>query len=86
MTVNPYHRIAGVIADMLNAETGKEPVVLGRPMSRATTCELIEAIRDEAITLGMHKAQYPWDDRRVVDQTAKVQALSDHLRERFECA
>ena len=84
MTTNPYHRIAGVIADMLNAE--REPIVAERPMSRATTCELIAAIRDESVTLGMHKAQYPFDDRRVMDQTAKVHQLVVHLRERFECA
>ena len=84
MTVNPYHRIAGVIADMLNAE--REPVVAERPMSRATTCDLITALKDEAITLGMHKTQYPWDDKRVVEQVAKVQAMVEHLRERFECA
>jgi hypothetical protein len=83
-SINPYHRIAGVIADMLNAE--REPIVAERPMSRATTCELIEAIRDESVTLGMHKAQYAWDDRRIVDQTRKVQMMVDHLRERFECA
>lgn len=84
MTVNPYARIAGVIADMLNAE--REPVVAERPMSRATTCELITAVSNESITLGMHKAQYPWDDKRVVDQTRKVQVMVEHLRERFECA
>ena len=82
--INPYHRIAGVIADMLNAE--REPIVCGRPMSRASTCELIEAIRDEAVTLGMHKSQYPFDDRRVVHQTRVVQQMVEHLRERFECA
>jgi hypothetical protein len=84
MSINPYHRIAGVIADMIGAE--REPIVCGRPMSRASTCELIEAIRDEAVTLGMHKSQYPFDDRRVMDQTAKVHQLVVHLRERFECA
>ena len=84
MTVNPYHRIAGVIADMLNAE--REPLVAERPMSRASTCELIEAIREEAITLGMHKAQYPWDDARVVHQTRVVQQMVEHLSERFKCA
>jgi hypothetical protein len=86
MTVNPYQRIAGLISDMIGAESGKEPVVLGRPMSRATTCDLITALKDEAITLGMHKTQYPWDDKRVVEQVAKVQEMVEHLRERFECA
>jgi hypothetical protein len=85
MTVpNPYHHIAGVIADMIGAE--REPIVCGRPMSRASTCDLIEAIRDEAVTLGMHKAQYPWDDKRIVHQTRVVQQMVEHLRERFECA
>ena len=84
MSINPYHQIAGVIADMIGAE--REPIVAGRPMSRASTCELIEAIRDEAVTLGMHKAQYPWDDKRIVHQTRVVQQMTDHLRERFECA
>jgi hypothetical protein len=55
-------------------------------MSRASTCDLIEAIRDEAVTLGMHKAQYPWDDKRIVHQTRVVQQMVEHLRERFECA
>jgi hypothetical protein len=84
MTTNPYHHIAGVIADMIGAE--REPIVCGRAMSRASTCDLIAAIRDESVTLGMHKAQYPFDDRRVMDQTAKVHQLVVHLRERFECA
>ena len=84
MSINPYHRIAGVIAHMIDGEL--EPIVCGRPMSRVTTCELIEAVRDEAITLGMHKTQYPWDDARVVHQTRVVQQMVDHLRERFECA
>lgn len=84
MTTNPYARIAGVIADMIGAES--EPIVCGRPMSRASTCELIEAMRDEAVTLGMHKSQYPFDDRRVVHQTRVVQQMVEHLRERFECA
>jgi hypothetical protein len=84
MTTNPYHHIAGVIADMIGAE--REPIVCGRPMSRASTCDLIAAIRDESVTLGMHKSQYPFDDRRVMDQTAKVHQLVVHLRERFECA
>jgi hypothetical protein len=83
-TPNPYQRIAGVIADMLAQEA--EPIVSGRPMHRATMCELVDAIRDEAVTLGMHKAQYPFDDRRVVSQVAKVGALVDHLKERMECA
>jgi hypothetical protein len=78
-------KIAQLMAHLTRDPTG-EPIVCGRPMSRASTCDLITAIKDEAITLGMHKCQYAWDDRRVVDQTAKVTALVDHLRERFECA
>lgn len=83
-TPNPMQRIAGVIADMLAKDA--EPIVSGRPMHRATMCELVDAIRDESVTLGMHKAQYPFDDRRVVSQVAKVGALVDHLKERMECA
>jgi hypothetical protein len=83
-TPNPMQRIAGVIADMLAQNA--EPIVSGRPMHRATMCELADAIRDESVTLGMHKAQYPFDDRRVVSQVAKVGALVDHLKERMECA
>ena len=78
-------KIARLMAHMTRDPEG-EPIVAGRPMSRVTTCELIEAVRDEAITLGMHKTQYPWDDARVVHQTRVVQQMVDHLRERFECA
>jgi len=81
---NPYAKIAGVIADMLAQNA--EPMVNGRPMHRATMCELVDAIRDQSVTLGMHKSQYPFDDRRVVDQVAKVSALVEHLKERMECA
>ena len=83
-TPNPYQRIAGVIADML--AQNPEPMVNGRPMGRSTMCELVDAIRDEAVTLGMHKSGYPFDDRRVVSQVAKVGAMVDHLKERMECA
>jgi hypothetical protein len=78
-------KIARLMAHMTRDPAG-EPIVAERPMSRASTCELIEAIRDEAVTLGMHKAQYAWDDQRIVDQTRKVQMMVGHLRERFECA
>jgi len=78
-------KIARLMAHMTRDPAG-EPIVAGRAMSRASTCDLITAVSNEAITLGMHKCQYAWDDKRVVDQTAKVQALVDHLRERFECA
>lgn len=83
MSTNPYSRVAQVIADMIDAEPA--PVVCGRSMYRATTCELVDAIRDESVTLGMHKAQYPFDDARVVAQAAKVAALASHLRDRIEC-
>jgi hypothetical protein len=78
-------KIAQLMAHLTRDPTG-EPIVCGRAMSRASTCDLIAAIRDESVTLGMHKAQYPFDDRRVMDQTAKVHQLVVHLRERFECA
>jgi hypothetical protein len=78
-------KIAQLMAHLTRDPVG-EPIVCGRPMSRASTCDLIEAIRDEAVTLGMHKAQYPWDDSRVVHQTRVVQQMVEHLRERFECA
>jgi hypothetical protein len=78
-------KIAQLMAHLTRDPTG-EPIVCGRAMSRASTCDLITAVSNESITLGMHKCQYPWEDRRVVDQTAKVQALVEHLRERFECA
>jgi len=81
---NPYNLIAGVIADMLKAEA-TTPVVNGRPMHAATVCELINAIVLESITLGQHKAQYPFDDRRVTTQAQKVNMLADHLGERLEC-
>jgi len=78
-------KIAQLMAHLSRDPVG-EPIVGDRPMSRATTCDLIDAIRDEAIQLGMHKSQYPFDDRRVIVQTAKVAALVEHLRERIECA
>ena len=85
-TPNPYQRIAGVIADMLKNPDAAPPIVNGRSMFVASACELVDAIRNEAITLGMHKAQYPFNDSRVVDQAAKVNALVQHLRDRLECA
>jgi len=62
-----------------------DPIVAGIRMSRATTCEIIEAFRDECIQLGHYRVHYPFDDRRVVDQAAKCGAMLDHLRDRFEC-
>jgi hypothetical protein len=85
-TPNPYAKIAGVIADMLKHADGNPPIINGRSMYVASASELVDAIRDESVTLGMHKAQYPFDDRRVVSQVAKVGALVDHLKERMECA
>ena len=78
-------KIAQLMAHLTRDPVG-EPIVAGRPMSRASTCDLITALKDESITLGMHKCQYPWDDKRVVEQVAKVQVMVEHLRERFECA
>ena len=83
---NPYAKIAGVIADMLTQPEFAPPIVNGRSMFVASACELVDAIRNEAITLGMHKAQYPFSDRRVTEQAAKVNALVQHLRDRLECA
>jgi hypothetical protein len=83
-TPNPYQRIAGVIADMLAQNT--EPMVNGRPMHRATMCELVDAIRDQAIVVGMNKVMYQPNDPTTVAQVAKVAALVEHLKERMECA
>lgn len=83
-TPNPYQRIAGVIADML--AQNPEPMVNGRPMGRATMCELVDAIRDQSIMLGMNKAMYQPHDPVSVSQVAKVAALVEHLKERMECA
>ena len=85
MEHNHIVRLSKLMAHLTRDPVG-EPVVAGRSMSRASTCDLITALKDEAITLGMHKTQYPWDDNRVVEQVAKVQAMVEHLRERFECA
>jgi hypothetical protein len=85
-TPNPYAKIAGVIADMLKQPDATPPMVNGRSMYVASACELVDAIRNEAITLGMHKAQYPFNDSRVADQAARVNALVQHLRDRLECA
>ena len=85
MEHNHIVRLSKLMAHLTRDPVG-EPVVAGRSMSRASTCDLITALKDEAITLGMHKTQYPWDDKRVVEQVAKVQAMVEHLRERFECA
>ena len=85
MEHNHIVRLSKLMAHLTRDPVG-EPVVAGRSMSRASTCDLITALKDEAITLGMHKCQYPWDDNRVVEQVAKVQAMVEHLRERFECA
>jgi hypothetical protein len=83
-TPNPYQRIAGVIADML--AQNPEPMVNGRPMGRATMCELVDAIRNESIRMGMDKAMYQPNDPARAVQAAKVAALVDHLKERMECA
>lgn len=85
MEHNHIVKLSKLMAHLTRDPVG-EPVVAGRSMSRASTCDLITALKDEAITLGMHKTQYPWDDKRVVEQVAKVQAMVEHLRERFECA
>ena len=85
-TPNPYAKIAGVIADMLKQPESVPVMVNGRSRYVASACELVDAIRNDAITLGMHKAQYPFNDSRVVDQAAKVNALVQHLRDRLECA
>ena len=81
---NPYQRIAGVIADMLAQNA--EPMVNGRPMHRATMCELVDAIRDQSIVVGMNKVMYQPNDPTTVAQVAKVAALVEHLKERMECA
>ena len=85
MEHNHIVKLSKLMAHLTRDPVG-EPVVAGRSMSRASTCDLITALKDEAITLGMHKAQYPWDDKRIVHQTRVVQQMTDHLRERFECA
>ena len=81
---NPYAKIAGVIADMLAQDA--EPIISGRPMHRATMCELVDAIRDQAIVVGMNKVMYQPNDPTTVAQVAKVAALVEHLKERMECA
>ena len=63
----------------------EDPLVYGVRMSRATTCDILQAFKSECILLGQHKAQYPFEDRRVVDQAAKCSYMLDHLRDRFEC-
>jgi len=85
MEHNHIVKLSKLMAHLTRDPVG-EPVVAGRSMSRASTCDLITALKDEAITLGMHQCPYPWDDNRVVEQVAKVQAMVEHLRERFECA
>jgi hypothetical protein len=54
-------------------------------MSRATTCDILQAFKAECIQLGHVRAHYPFEDRRVVDQAAKCAYMLDHLRDRFEC-
>ena len=63
----------------------EDPLVYGIRMSRATTCDILQAFKAECIQLGQHRAQYPFEDRRVVDQAQKVAHMLDHLRDRFEC-
>ena len=63
----------------------EDPLVYGVRMSRATTCDILQAFRNECVQLGHHRALYPFEDRRVVDQAAKVAYMLDHLRDRFEC-
>ena len=63
----------------------EDPLVYGIRMSRATTCDVLQAFRNECVQLGQHRAQYPFEDRRVVDQAAKCAHMLDHLRDRFEC-
>lgn len=77
-------KIAQLMAHLTRDPVG-EPIVAGRAMSRASTCDLITAVSSESITLGMHKSQYPFDDARVLAQAAKVTALANHLRDRMEC-
>lgn len=71
----------------MSAEWDKldDPPCGGIRMSRASTCSVIRALHDECVTLGMHKSQYPFDDRRVVEQVIRCNALLQHLEERFEC-
>lgn len=54
-------------------------------MSRATTCDILQAFKNECIQLGHARAHYPFADKRVVDQAAKCAHMLDHLRDRFEC-
>ena len=63
----------------------EDPLVYGVRMTRATTCDILQAFKAECIQLGQHRAQYPFEDRRVVDQAAKCAHMLDHLRDRFEC-
>lgn len=63
----------------------EDPLVYGVRMSRATTCDILQAFKNECIQLGHVRAHYPFEDRRVVDQAAKCAHMLDHLRDRFEC-
>jgi len=63
----------------------EDPLVYGIRMSRATTCDILQAFKNECVQLGQYRAQYPFIDSRVVDQAAKCAYMLDHLRDRFEC-
>lgn len=63
----------------------EDPLVYGVRMSRATTCDILLAFQKECVQLGQHKAQYPFEDRRVREQAEKVAHMLSHLQERFEC-
>lgn len=63
----------------------EDPLVYGVRMSRATTCDILQAFKHECIQLGHVRAHYSFEDRRVVDQAAKCAYMLDHLRDRFEC-
>ena len=44
----------------------EDPLVYGVRMSRATTCDILQAFKTECIQLGHYRAHYPFEDRRVV--------------------